>query len=66
MVSKGLNRQIILAVHDRALFDYLTLELSPAFEDDRLLTVELSRTTDGKSIATPQLLTFKPDRAIAA
>lgn len=66
MVSKGLNRQIILAVHDRALFDYLTLELSPAFENDRLITVELSRTVDGKSIATPQLLTYKPDKAIAA
>jgi exonuclease SbcC len=66
MISKGLDRQIILAVHDRALFEYLTLELSPAFENDRLMTIELSRTTDGDSIATPRLLTFKPDRAIAA
>jgi exonuclease SbcC len=65
-VSKGLDRQVILAVHDRALFDYLVLELSPAFQDDRLITVELSRTTDGKSIAYPQILTFRPEKAIAA
>lgn len=66
MVSKGLERQIILAVHDRALFDYLTLELSPAFQDDRLITVELSRTIEGKSVATPQIFTYEPDKAIAA
>jgi len=66
MVSKGLDRQIILAVHDRALFDYLTLELSPAFEDDRLITVELSRTIEGKSVASPEIFIFKPDKAIAA
>lgn len=66
MIAKGLDRQILLAVHDRALFDYLTLELSPAFEGDRLLTIELSKTFDGESIATPKVFTFAPDKAIAA
>jgi exonuclease SbcC len=66
MIAKGLDRQIIIAVHDRALFDYLTLELSPAFEGDRLVTIELSKTFDGESIATPKVLTFEPDKAIAA
>lgn len=65
-ISKRLNRQVILAVHERALFDYLALEMSPAFEGDRLLTIELSRTTDGKSVAKPELLTFRPEKAIAA
>ncbi len=65
-LAKTRARQIILAVHDRALFDYLSLELSPAFEDDRLITVEMSRTVTGDSIATPTVLTFKPDEAIAA
>lgn len=65
-VSKGLDRQVVLAVHDRALFDYLALEISPAFPGDRLITVELSQTTDGKTVATPQELTFKPETAIAA
>jgi DNA repair exonuclease SbcCD ATPase subunit len=66
MIAKGLGRQVLLAVHDRALFDYLTLELSPAFEGDRLITVELSKTFDGKSIAAPRVFTFSPDKAIAA
>ena len=43
MLARTRDRQIILAVHDRALFDYLTLELSPAFEDDCLITIEISQ-----------------------
>ncbi len=66
MIAKGLDRQILLAVHDRALFEYLTLELSPAFEGDRLVTIELSKTFDGELIATPKVFTFEPDKAIAA
>jgi exonuclease SbcC len=66
MISKRLQRQIVLAVHDRALFEYLMLELSPAFDGDRLITVELSRTADGTAIATPTVLTYEKDTAIAA
>ena len=33
-LSKQHGRQIIVAVHDRQLFEYLKLELSPAFEGD--------------------------------
>jgi exonuclease SbcC len=42
-LSKEHGRQVIVAVHDRQLFEYLRLELSPAFEDDSLLTLELTR-----------------------
>ncbi|WLP91765.1 AAA family ATPase [Gordonia sp. NB41Y] len=35
------ERQVIIAVHERELFDYLALELSPAYEGDELLTIEL-------------------------
>jgi exonuclease SbcC len=66
MLARTRARQIILAVHDRALFDYLSLELSPAFQDDRLITVEVSRTVTGDTIAIPKVLTFTPDKAIAA
>jgi exonuclease SbcC len=66
MLARTPGRQIILAVHDRALFDYLTLELSPAFEADRLITIEISRNLAGDSLATPTVLVFKPDEAIAA
>jgi exonuclease SbcC len=66
MIAKGSERQVLLAVHDRALFDYLTLELSPAFEGDSLITIELSKTFDGTSVASPRVFTFTPDKAIAA
>jgi DNA repair protein SbcC/Rad50 len=65
-LSKNLRRQVIIAVHDRALFDYLALELSPAFPDDRLITVELSRNLAGDSLGTPTVTTFTADDSIAA
>lgn len=48
-LSKEHGRQIIVAVHDRALFDYLALEMSPAFPADELITVELERNSGGKT-----------------
>lgn len=36
-------RQLVLAVHERALFDYLRLELGPTREGDSLLAVEVDR-----------------------
>jgi len=44
------NRQVVTAVHARALFDYLTLELS----------------LKGKTVMTPRAFGFKDDWAIAA
>lgn len=60
------GRQIIIAVHDRQLFDYLTLELSPTYNGDRLITIELGRDSDGMTTAPWSLMSFRPDRAIAA
>lgn len=60
------GRQVILAVHDRQLFDYLALELSPAFNGDRLITIELGRSADGMTTAPWLPRVFEPDRAIAA
>jgi DNA repair protein SbcC/Rad50 len=60
------GRQVILAVHDRQLFDYLALELSPAFNGDRLITIELGRSADGMTTAPWLPTVFEPDRAIAA
>lgn len=53
-LSKQHQRQVVIAIHERALFDYLTLELSPAFEGDRLITVELKKQTDGSTSAEPK------------
>lgn len=48
-LSKEHRRQIIVAVHDRPLFDYLALEMSPAFPSDELITVELERSSAGET-----------------
>lgn len=60
-LSKQHNRQIVVAVHERALFDYLTLELSPAFEGDRLITIELKKLMDGSSSAEPVYYQWQED-----
>ena len=65
-LAKGMDRQIIIAVHERALFDYLTLELSPAFPGDSLIAVEITRNFDGHAVAMPRAFSFEEDRAIAA
>jgi exonuclease SbcC len=58
---RGHKRQVVLAVHERSLFEYLRLELSPAFSGERLLTIELSRTPTGESSAEASYHTWKPD-----
>lgn len=58
--------QVVIAVHERALFEYLTLELSPAFAGDSLITVEISRNFAGDAVADPHFYTFEDDKAVAA
>jgi exonuclease SbcC len=65
-LSKGMNRQIVVAVHERALFDYLSLELSPSFPGDSLIAVEISRNFDGDSVADPRVYVYEEDRALAS
>jgi DNA repair protein SbcC/Rad50 len=65
-LSKQHGRQVIIAVHEKPLFDYLTLELSPAFQDDRLITIEMGRTASGTTVMKYEPLIWKPDPAIAA
>lgn len=65
-LSKQMQRQVIVAVHERSLFDYLTLELSPAFEGDRLNIVELGRNAIGQTTCRWDARLFVADRAIAA
>ena len=55
----------MLAVHERELFDYLTLELSPAFEGDELITVELGLDPDGEPVHRSTRLAFAEDEALA-
>lgn len=65
-LSKSHGRKIVIAVHDKPLFDYLTLELCPAFPNDQLITIQLSRSADSVAIAEPRFWVFQKDEAIAA
>lgn len=64
VLSKQHKRQIVIAVHERELFEYLALELSPAFEGDELITIELGTQLDAEDGGVKRI-TWIPDSAIA-
>lgn len=63
-LSKEHGRQVMIAVHDRQLFEYLKLELSPAYSDDSLLTLELSRGPRRDSVCISSRFSFKQETAL--
>jgi DNA repair protein SbcC/Rad50 len=65
-LSKNHGRKIIIAVHERPLFEYLRLELAPAFADDRLITVELRRSASEETIAASDFLPYEGEDVVAA
>jgi len=65
-LAKEHGRQVILAVHDRQLFEYLRLELSPAFPDDSLVTLELIRGPRRDTHCVPDRLGFREETALLA
>jgi DNA repair protein SbcC/Rad50 len=65
-LTKEHGRQVILAVHERALFDYLSLELSPAGPKEGLAAIELTRARDGSTSTEPQFHTYEEDRAFVS
>jgi exonuclease SbcC len=64
-LTKRHGRRVVIAVHERALFEYLSLELSPAAPGDRLITVELDRSHQGSTTARPSTFGFVDDHAFA-
>ena len=64
MLAKKHDRQVIIAVHERELFQYLCLELSPAFEGDELITVELGPRQDDEDGGVIRHV-WRPDASIA-
>lgn len=64
LLAKQNARQVIIAVHERELFDYLALELSPAYQGDELITIELGdrETEEDHGIIRHR---WTPDPAIA-
>lgn len=65
-LSKEHGRQVVIAVHDRQLFDYLRLELSPAFPGDSLLTLELSRGPNRDTRCLSKRFGFQEETALLA
>jgi DNA repair protein SbcC/Rad50 len=65
-LSKEHSRQVMITVHDRQLFEYLKLELSPAFPEDSLLTLELSRGPRRDSVCISRRFSFKEETAFHA
>jgi len=65
-LARQLGKRIIIAVHERALFDYLALELSPAQPGETLITIEMTRNPDGASTLKPSTRKYKIDPALAA
>jgi exonuclease SbcC len=63
-LSREHGRRVMIAVHDRALFDYLALELSPATKDEALQTIELTRGPDGVTKSEPNYQGYVEDRAL--
>lgn len=64
-LSKQLGRQVVIAVHEHELFEYLSLELSPAFDGDRLITIQLDSRTAGSTSALVEEIEFVDDLAVA-
>ncbi len=63
-LSKGQNRQVIVAVHDRQLFEYLRLELSPAFAHDSLLSLVLSSAPNQDTLCVAERRSFQEETAL--
>ena len=63
-LSKEHGRQVMIAVHDRQLFEYLKLELSPAIPEDSILTLELSRGPRRDSVCISTRFSFKQETAL--
>jgi exonuclease SbcC len=65
-LAKQRQRQLIIAVHERPLFEYLALELSPASPGDRLITVELSKDGGGETVCDAKSFVWDPEQVFRA
>ncbi len=59
------QRQVVIAVHERELFDYLALELSPAYPGDTLITVELGSAPTIRTAASAAVHTSRTRPSLA-
>lgn len=65
-LSKQMEKQVVIAVHERSLFDYLSLELSPTYDGDRLNLITPGRNAVGETTGKWEPRLYAIDRAFAA
>ena len=65
ILSKRLDRQVVIAVHERELFEYLALELSPACKGDELITIELGPSSEHTTDDGVTRIAWSRDAAVA-
>ncbi len=65
-LSRQLGRQVILAVHERSLFEYLRLELSPSASGATLITLELERHEGGDTECRSTVVPWEEELLIQA
>ncbi|AWB86159.1 AAA family ATPase [Mycetocola zhujimingii] len=59
--AHDLGRQVVIAVHERSLFEYLSLELAPASVGESLVTIELSRAPGQETDLQVSRIEYRPD-----
>jgi exonuclease SbcC len=66
-VSRQQRRQIVIAVHDRYLFEYLQTELAPTQNEEALISIELLRDSiTGEIRVQPETFEWQPDSVVLA
>lgn len=60
IVNQG-HRQLVVAVHDRALFEYLVLELGPTAPDRSLVTIEIAPAPKQVTQIEIRKIPYEPD-----
>ncbi len=62
-ICRQAGRQLLVAVHERSLFNFLRLELGPSSDGESLITVEMDRSHSGESTSLhTEKVVWQPDR----
>lgn len=59
--TRDLGRQVVIAIHERSLFDYLSLELAPANVGESLVTIELARSSASPTNSQVRRFEYRAD-----
>lgn len=65
-LTRTRGRQVVIAVHQRELFDYLRFELTPASNDQSLLAVSIEKSDDSSTSIRHERFEYEEDKSITA